>query len=196
MQEKTTWKNTHTHTHWHVSSKAPSSYEFGWAEWHQVPFIRQINFWAVLRLVALTSHLIFIYWFLLSCFLPEVVQLGLDPWSHSLACQQGQHIPVPWCQEAREMRREQGLIDTVLIIWMAFCKTRKEGFQAATFRQHFLVTMCLALTFLFLMFVLLDFIRKMQFLRIMGLGYELLPSEQQAAAWALPQIPGLNSEMY
>lgn len=58
-----------------------------------------------------------------------------------------------------------------LIISMAFCKMRKEGFQAATsvFRQRFLVTARLALAFVFVRLALLGFPGKMQFLRIMSL---------------------------
>lgn len=59
---------------------------------------------------------------------------------------------------------------------------RLPGSHLTVFRQHFLVIICLVLAFLFLMFALPGFHTKMQFLSIMGLGYELPPSEQQAAA--------------
>lgn len=141
--------------------------------------------------MSLTPHLIFIYCFLLSRFFPEVVWQGLHPWSHSLARRQRQHIhPM--------MPGGQGDAEGAEIYWHSVNyldgllqdeEGRFPGSHLMIFRQHFLVIMCLALAFLFLMFGLLGFLRKMQFLSIMGLRYELPPSEQQAATWALPPDP-------
>lgn len=66
----------------------------------------------------------------------------------------------------------------------------------SVFRQPSTVAVCLPLTFLFRMFALLGFLRKMKILRIVGVGYEQLPPLQRAAAWTLFPDPRLNSERY
>lgn len=66
----------------------------------------------------------------------------------------------------------------------------------SVFRQSSPVAVCLPLTFLFQMFALLGFLRKMQILRIVGVGYEQLSPLQRAAAWMLLPDPRWNSERY
>lgn len=81
---------------------------------------------------------------------------------------------------------------------MAFRETRKEDFQAASsvLRQHFPVTVCLALAFRSVGFAVLGLLRQMRFLRLWKLEDALRSLHSSQLPPRFQTIPGLTAQMY
>lgn len=193
----------HTHTHVHTHIHEWKNTKSLWAGAHRVALrvpslVTLISLPSRAWLVALTSAWSLFTVFLFGCFVPALVRLGWAPWSRPLWHGVGSTDPRPRpaLLDVREMQRKQRFIEMLQFNYLDGLLQnegrRLPGSHRTIFRQLIIVTVCLVLTFIFLMFPLLGFSGKCNSSGFWALGRNCLPPPRQRVVTALD--PKLTSE--